>query len=91
MTDIRDLHRKWMKEPAYRSAYDDLEAEFELARTLIEVRSRIGLTQEELAGRMNMPQSVLARMEGGRMRPSTKTLQRFAMATGTRLRINFES
>ena len=52
MTNIRDLHRKWMEEPAYRSAYDDLDAEFELARTLIEVRSRIGLTQEELAGRM---------------------------------------
>ena len=52
MTDTRDLHRKWMKEPAYRSAYDNLEAEFDLARTLIEVRSRIGLTQEELAGRM---------------------------------------
>nr|VFK48541.1 MAG: Helix-turn-helix domain-containing protein [Candidatus Kentron sp. TC] len=80
-----------MEEPAYRSAYDELDAEFELARTLIEVRSRVGLTQEELARRMNMSRSVVVRMEGGHVRPSTKTLQRFAMATGTRLKIYFES
>jgi transcriptional regulator with XRE-family HTH domain len=36
-------------------------------------------------------QSVIARLESGRARPSTKTLERLATATGTRLRITFEA
>jgi hypothetical protein len=36
-------------------------------------------------------QSVIARLESGRARPSTKTLERLATATGTRLRITFET
>ena len=33
---------------------------------------------------------LVARLEGGRVKPSTRTLERFARATGTRLRIRFE-
>jgi len=90
MTDVRDLHKKWLKEPAYRAAYDELGPEFELARAMIEARARAGLTQEQLASRMSTTHSVVARLEGGRVRPSTRTLKRFAKATGTRLRIIFE-
>ena len=90
MSKVRDLHRKWMKEPEYRAAYAEQELEFELARTLIEARSRAGLTQEQLAGRMKTTQSVIARLESGRVQPSTQTLRRIAKATGTRLRIAFE-
>ena len=34
--------------------------------------------------------SYVARIEGGKVRPSTDALERFAHATGTRLRIKFE-
>lgn len=90
MTKVRDLHEKWSENPVYREAYDALGSEFELARALIEARTRAGLTQEQLARRMKTTQSVIARLEGGRVRPSTKTLERIATATGTRLRISFE-
>jgi ribosome-binding protein aMBF1 (putative translation factor) len=90
MSKVRDLHRKWLKEPEYRAAYAEQELEFELARTLIEARSRAGLTQEQLAGRMKTTQSVIARLESGRVQPSTQTLRRIAKATGTRLKIEFE-
>jgi len=39
---------------------------------------------------MDTTQSVIARLEGGRTRPSTQTLERLATATGTRLKISFE-
>jgi transcriptional regulator with XRE-family HTH domain len=39
---------------------------------------------------MNTTQAVVARLESGRVKPSTRTLERFAEATGTRLRISFE-
>lgn len=91
MTKIRDLHTKWLEDPAYRADYDAMEEEFALASALIEARAKAGLTQEELARRMKTTQSVVARLEGGRARPSTRTLERIAKATGTRLRISFES
>ena len=90
MTKVRDLHDRWRRDPAYRTAYDELGPEFELARALIEARTRAGLTQTQLAERMETTQSVVARLESGRVRPSTKTLDRFAEATGTRLKISFE-
>jgi transcriptional regulator with XRE-family HTH domain len=90
MTRIRDLHKSWMKEPNYRREYDLLEEEFALAAAVAKARRRAGLSQAELARRMKTTQSTIARLESGRGRPSTRTLTRFAKATGHRLKISFE-
>jgi transcriptional regulator with XRE-family HTH domain len=90
MTRIRDLHKTWMKEPNYRKEYDLLEEEFALAAAVAKARRRAGLSQAELARRMKTTQSTIARLESGRGRPSTRTLTRFAKATGHRLKISFE-
>ena len=90
MTRIKDLHKKWLRDAEYRREYDALEEEFALASALVAARSRAGLTQEELAEKMDTSQSAIARMESGRTIPSGSTLKRFAKATGTRLRITFE-
>jgi ribosome-binding protein aMBF1 (putative translation factor) len=90
MARISELHQRWMKEPKYRKAYDALEDEFAVAKAVIAARNRAGLTQAELARRMGTTQPVVARMEAGRIRPSLRTLQRLAQATGSRLMIRFE-
>ena len=90
MTRIKDLHKKWMKDATYRKEYDALEEEFALAAEVTKARSRAGLSQAELARRMKTAQSTIARLESGRGRPSTRTLSRFAKATGHRLKISFE-
>jgi len=90
MTRISDLHKKWMKNESYQKEYDALEEEFALANAVIEARTRAGLTQEELAQKMGTTQPVIARLEGGKTRPSMRTLERFAHATGSRLLIGFE-
>jgi ribosome-binding protein aMBF1 (putative translation factor) len=90
MTLIKDLHSEWLKEPVYREAYEALEEEFSLVRALIEARVRAGLTQAELAARMETSQSAVARLESGKVKPSARTLERFAKATGTRLNIRFD-
>lgn len=87
---VDDLHKKWMKNPDYRREYVALEEEFTLTQSLIEARSRAGLTQAEVARRMKTTQAVVARLESGGSQPSTRTLERFAKATGNRLRILFE-
>lgn len=90
MARIADLHKKWMKEPKYRKAYEALEEEFALASAVIEARNRAGLTQRELARKMGTTQPVVARLESGRTHPSMRTLERLAEATGSRLLIQFE-
>src|SRR5579862_3478263 len=89
MARITQLHKKWIKEPKYRKAYEALEEEFVLASAVIEVRNRAGLTQEALARKMGTTQPVVARLEGGRARPSMRTLDRLAKATGSRLIVTF--
>jgi ribosome-binding protein aMBF1 (putative translation factor) len=85
-----EMHRKWSASPSYRTAYDALEEEFALVSSVIEARMRSKLTQAEIAKRMGTTQAAVARLESGRSMPSTRTLERFAKATGSRLRITFE-
>jgi ribosome-binding protein aMBF1 (putative translation factor) len=89
MTKFSDLHKTWMKDPEYRKEYDALEDEFTLMAEVMKARARAGLSQAELARRMKTTQSTIARLESGRGRPSTRTLDRFAKATGHRLKISF--
>jgi len=51
---------------------------FDLARALIEARTAAGLSQAQLARRMKTSQSHIARIEGGKVRPSTDALERFS-------------
>jgi predicted transcriptional regulator len=93
MTTIKakDLHaRRMSADPAYRSAYESLEEEFALASSLIQARTHARLSQAEVASRMGTTESVVSRLESGRVKPSTRTLQRYAAATGHRLRISLE-
>jgi transcriptional regulator with XRE-family HTH domain len=87
---VEELFKEWRKDPEYVAAYDALEEEFALADALIRARSTARMTQEDVAKAMGTTQAAVARLESGRALPSTRTLQRFADATGTRLRISFE-
>ncbi len=90
MTYIDELHDEMMQSPRYREAHEASEPVYHLASALIGARASAKMTQEEVAERMQTTQSAVARLEGGRSNPSMRTLDRFAKATGTRLRISFE-
>jgi len=87
----RDLHDDMMQnDEAYVREYTALAEEFSLAKEVIQARRLANLTQQQLAEKMNTTQAVIARMEGGSL-PSMRTLERLAAATGTQLRVSFES
>ena len=90
MTKHKDLKARLLKDPAVRKAYDEMEEEFALMIEIGKARTRAGLSQAQLARRMKTTQSTIARLESGRGLPSTRTLGRFAKATGHRLKISFE-
>src|SRR3954471_17182945 len=93
MTTIKakDIHAGRMAESAeYREACEGLEGEFALVDALIQARTRAHLSQTEVASRMGTTESAVSRLESGRVKPSTRTLERYAEATGHKLRISLE-
>jgi ribosome-binding protein aMBF1 (putative translation factor) len=90
MIPVEESFARWRKDPEYVKAYSALEDEFRLARAMVEARAHAGLTQQELAERMHTTQAAIARLESGRIKPSTRTLERLAQPTGMRLKISFE-
>jgi len=87
---VEEAAKEWFKNPAFVEAYEALEDEFALASALIKARGDAGMTQEQVAKAMGTTQAAVARLESGRSAPSTRTLKRFAEATGARLKISFE-
>mgnify|MGYP001461354323 CR=1 FL=1 len=86
----REVFAEWRKDPEFMREYDALEDEFALASQIIGARAHANISQAELAERMNPSQSAIARLESGRFRPSTRTLEKLAEATGMKLRIVLE-
>ena len=64
-SNIDSLHRKWSSDQNYRTAYEEMVPEFVLARSIISSRTAAGLTQAQLAERMNA-YAVSHRSIGGR-------------------------
>jgi transcriptional regulator with XRE-family HTH domain len=81
------IRKKWVKNPAFIKAHQELAPEFELAGALIEARLQSGLSQEEIAKRMGTTQSAIARLESGRISPRSRSLERYARALGMRIRL----
>ncbi len=81
---LQTIKKKMLAHREVRAAYDALADEFDLASELIAARVRAGLTQAEVAARMETTQSVVARLESGAQMPSVNTLLKFAKATRSR-------
>jgi len=84
------LKQKAFKNPEVKAAYDELGEEFELASTLITMRERSGLTQDEVAKKMGTRAPNISRLESGRANPSLKTLVSYANACGFKLDLGFK-
>lgn len=82
------------EDPLFRKAFEDLNDEFEALDVLLAARKTAGLTQAEVAARMGLHQSALARIEanlGNRKHsPSMATLRKYARACGGDLKLRIE-
>lgn len=74
----------------YRETQDRLRPFEEIARVVMLRRAELGLTQQELAERMDTTKSVISRIESGQHRSSTDTLRRLAEALDGHAVIGFE-
>ena len=85
------LKARLLANPKVKAEYDALAPEFEIAGELLRARRRAGLSQTQLAARMGTSQSTIARLESGQTLPSTKTLLRYAKATGSKFRVRLSA
>ena len=85
------LKARLLANPKVKAEYDALAPEFEIAAELLRARVRAGYSQSELATRMGTSQSTIARLESGQTLPSTKTLLRYAEATGSKFRVRLSA
>ena len=92
--DLETEHRRWMKRPGFREAYEALEDEYAALDELLRARARAGMTQADVAERMGVAQSSVARLEssaGSRKHaPSLATLRRYADAVGCEVHITLK-
>jgi len=80
-----------LADPQVKAEYDALAPEFEISQELVQARLRAGLSQSALAARMGTSQSTIARLESGLTLPSTKTLLRYAEATGSKFQVRLSA
>ncbi|MDI6793336.1 MAG: helix-turn-helix transcriptional regulator [bacterium] len=83
-----DIKKKWLADPEVKAAYDALEPEFQVASEIIKARSRLNITQEDLAKRIGTKGSSVSRVESpGYDRVSLAMLKKIAKALNCRLEI----
>lgn len=85
-----DISRRRARSTKYQETQDRLRPFEEIARMVIMRRAHLGLTQQELAERMDTTKSVISRIESGQHRSGTDTLRRLAEALDGHAVIGFE-
>lgn len=73
-----------------KSEYQKLESEFSLIDQLLTMRTKAGLTQEQVAERMHTQKSNISRLEKGNANPSWSTLLKYAQACGFELTLKVQ-
>lgn len=88
--DVWEYHEEQMcTNPKYKVAYEALEPEFSIASALIKARSEADMTQVDVAGKMGVTQSTIARIESGK-NVSIKTIRRYAKAVGKSITLEIQ-
>lgn len=88
--DWDDFEKELFKRPGFKEAVEETRLEYEIARALIKARIDKGLTQLEVARRMNTKQSVISRVENARTMPSLAFLKKLAAVLDGSLQVQFK-
>ena len=82
-----EVKKELLKDPDLKREYDALEDEFKAIEALIDARAAAGLTQAQLAQKMGVKQSAVARIESGVLNVRYKTLLSYLKACGKSIAI----
>lgn len=88
MSDLQKyIKKRKQKDPAFSENFDSGYEHFKIGVLLKQAREESGLTQEELASRLNTKKSAISRIENHAEDIKLSTLEKFANALGKKLRL----
>lgn len=88
--DWEDVKRELFEDsPELRDDYEDSQPAYLLAREMLGARAELGISQAELARRMDTSQSVVSRLENMDTSPTLRTVMAVAKALGRRVELRF--
>jgi len=74
--------KKQLEDQKFNRAYKELDPEYKLIRALIDARLSGKYSQADIAKKVGMQQSAIARIESGAISPTLQTFTRIANAIG---------
>lgn len=77
-----NFKKKLLKKPSFRKYYKESGFEREIFKAIIRARAQKDLTQRELATKIGVKQSALARFESGRTNPTLSFLKKVVSGLG---------
>jgi len=82
MVTFKEFKKKALSNPKVKKEYENLKPIFEIKKQLIQARLKKGLTQEEVAKKMNTSKSNISRLESlnNKYVPNLMTLIKYANA-----------
>ena len=88
MSDLqRYIKNRKSRDPQFAEGYDSGYEQFKIGALLKQAREEAGLTQEELAEKLNTKKSAISRIENHAEDIKLSTLEKFANALGKELRL----
>jgi ribosome-binding protein aMBF1 (putative translation factor) len=86
---LSELREEMLSDPELKAAYDALKPKYDVINALVAARRKARLSQAEVAARMGTTQSIIARMESGNGNVTIESVQKYAKATGQKIKLEF--
>ncbi|PAF50838.1 helix-turn-helix transcriptional regulator [Helicobacter sp. 13S00477-4] len=87
--DFEKLKQESMKDPVFKNEWERLTPYYELQEQLIKARVQSKMTQNQIAEKMEVKQSVISNFERKKLDYRISTLIKYADACGKKLKIEF--
>ena len=85
---FEEVHNRLMKDEEFKMEYEKLKPRYELIAQIIDARSQLNITQEELAQRVGTQKSNISRFESGSYNPSLDFITKVARSLGKEIHIS---
>ncbi len=84
-----DFFEEQMKDPEFKTEYNNLQPEFDVIRAIIDARTTQNLTQKQLSEKTGINQADISKLENGTRNPTINLLKRLADGMDMILKIEF--
>lgn len=88
MKTFSEAKKELLNDPQVKKEYLALNSEYELITQIIELRTKKGLSQSQLAELVGTKQSAISRLESGSYNPTILMLKKISQALDSTLRIS---